>query len=166
VKGINWGRLAISIIICEGAGLIGSVFTFSQIPTWYATLNQPSFNPPSWLFGPVWTTLYLLMGVALYLVWPFDSAQEKSAAASRNKRQAMVLFGIQLVLNSLWSIIFFGLHNISAALAEIVVLWIFILLTTVEFHKINRWAGWLLVPYLLWSSFATFLTYSYWILNR
>lgn len=138
---------------------MGSVFTFSQIPTWYATLNQPSFNPPSWIFGPVWTTLYLLMGIALYLVW------EKGIKDAKAK-QAVVLFGIQLVLNSLWSIIFFGLHNIPLALAEIVVLLAFIVATVVKFYRIRRLAAYLLLPYLAWSAFATFLTYSYWILNR
>ena len=138
---------------------MGSAFTFSQIPTWYATLNQPSFNPPSWIFGPVWTTLYLLMGIALYLVW------EKGIKDAKAK-QAVVLFGIQLVLNSLWSIIFFGLHNIPLALAEIVVLLAFIVATVVKFYRIHRWAAYLLLPYLAWSTFATFLTYSYWILNR
>jgi benzodiazapine receptor len=155
---INWVRLLAAILICEGAGLIGSLFTFREITTWYATLNQPSFNPPNWLFGPVWTTLYLLMGASLYLVW------QKGLGSSKAK-QAVIVFGIQLVLNSLWSVIFFGLHNIPAALVEIVILWAFILATIAAFYRIDRRAGWLLVPYLAWTSFAAFLTYSYWILN-
>lgn len=143
---------------CEAAGFLGSAFTFSQIPTWYATLNQPSFNPPSWVFGPVWTTLYLLMGIALYLVW------EKGIKNPKVK-EAVIFFAVQLALNVAWSVIFFGLHNIGIALAEIIVLWVFILATTVKFFRINPAAGWLMVPYLAWSTFATFLTYSYWTLN-
>lgn len=155
---INWIKLAGVVLACEAAGLLGSVFTFSQIPTWYAALNQPSFNPPSWVFGPVWTTLYALMGIALYLVW-------EKGIKNLKVREAVIFFAVQLTLNVAWSVIFFGLHNIPAALAEIVILWAFILATTIKFFRISRAAGWLMVPYLAWSTFATLLTYSYSILN-
>lgn len=156
---INWGKLIGSIVICQGAGLIGSVFTFSEIPTWYATLTKPSFNPPSWIFGPVWITLYTLMAIALYLIW-------QKGIGRGEVRRAVVLFGIQLVLNSLWSIIFFGVKDLFLALLEILVLLGFILAAMAQFYRIDKKAGYLLLPYLAWSSFATYLTFSIWVLNR
>ncbi len=152
MKKINWPRLIFAIVLCQVAGIIGSLFTFSAIPTWYASLIKPSFNPPSWFFGPVWTVLYTLMGISLYLVW-------------KNK-SAVKLFVWQLIANSLWSIIFFGMKNIQLALIEIIVLLILVLATIVKFYKINIVAACLLVPYFLWGSFATLLTYSIWILNK
>ena len=146
--------LAIPLII----GLSGGVFTSAEIPNWYAKLNKPSWQPPNWLFGPVWTTLYILMGVALFLVW-------KSGARQTLKQTAFLLFALQLTLNFFWSIIFFNQHQIGWALAEIIVLWIFILLTIFSFSKINKAAGWLLVPYISWVSFATILNYNIWKLN-
>ena len=152
MKGVNWVRLIFAIVLCQVAGVIGSIFTVSSIPTWYASLVKPSFNPPSWIFGPVWTLLYTLMGISLYLVW-------------KNKF-AVKLFVWQLIANSLWSIIFFGMKNIPLALIEIIVLLVLILATIMKFYKINKTAAYLLIPYLLWSSFATILTYSIWILNK
>lgn len=154
----NWKHLFIAILVCEGAGIIGSAFTVSAIPTWYATLVKPSFNPPGWVFGPVWTTLYALMGMSLYRIYRLGFHKERVY-------QALVVFGIQLVLNALWSIIFFGLHSISGALVEIMLLLGFIFATMVRFAKLDRIAAYLLLPYLLWVSFATFLTYSIWELN-
>jgi len=137
-------KLLISILICELAGMVGSIFTVSSVKTWYVTnLVKPSFNPPSWVFGPVWTTLFLLMGVALYLVW--------------QKKKISKWFWIQLILNILWSGLFFGLKRPDLAFLEIIILWITILKTIVDFKKVNKSASWLLIPYLLWVSFAAFL---------
>lgn len=151
-------KLIISIAICQLAGIIGSFFTISQIPSWYAGLIKPSFNPPNWLFGPVWLTLYTLMGISLYLIWlkGFKTKQAKTA---------LLLFATQLVLNSLWSIIFFGWHMTDYALAEIVLLWFVILAVIIRFYKISKPATYLLVPYILWVSFAAFLNLSIFLLN-
>lgn len=119
---------------------------------------KPSFNPPGWIFGPVWTTLYALMGVSFYRIW-------KLGVKKKRVRQATTLFGIQLALNTLWSIIFFGLHSLSGALIEILMLLGFLVATTVQFKKLDKFAAYLLIPYLLWTSFATFLTYAIWRLN-
>lgn len=150
-------KLLLSIGLCFGAGIVGSFFTVSAIPTWYATLNKPSFSPPNWVFGPVWTVLYILMGISLYLVW---------ISKSKAKQHALNLFFVQLGLNALWSIVFFGLHSPFLALLTIIVLWAMIILTMRAFLKINKISGWLLVPYLVWVSFATYLNYSIWALNK
>lgn len=147
----------ISILIAQSAGIIGSVFTASSIPNWYQTIDKPIFNPPSWLFAPVWTVLYALMGIASYIVW----LQRDIAGA----KTALVFYGIQLFLNALWSILFFGFKNPALAFVEIIVLLITIIITTVLFWKINPWAGGLMIPYILWVSFATFLNFSIWQLN-
>lgn len=153
---INFPKLIFSIGLCLGAGVLGSFFTVSSIPTWYTTLNKPSFSPPNWIFAPVWTVLYILMGVSLYLVW---------ISKSKLKQNALYLFFVQLGLNALWSLIFFGLHNPSLALVDIIALWVAIILTMRAFLKINKISGRLLVPYLAWVSFATYLNYSIWVLN-
>jgi translocator protein len=138
------------------AGFIGSFFTMDAIPTWYAGLNKPDFNPPNWIFGPVWSLLYLLMGVSLYLIW---NSEDKS------KKFAIWVFATQIILNTLWSILFFGMQNPLIAFIEIIILWIVIALNIFLFFKINKVAGILLVPYILWVSFASFLNYSIMILN-
>ncbi len=153
----NFFKLVIAIVVSELAGVIGSIFTVSAIPTWYATLVKPALNPPAWAFGPVWTTLYALMGVALWLVW------KKPPGATR--KHAMVFFYAQLGLNALWPAIFFGQHFIGGAFREILALWICIVLTMIFFAKISRPAAWLLVPYILWVSFAAYLNYAIWMLN-
>lgn len=158
----NRTKLLISLALPQAAGLIGSLFTATAIPTWYATLQRPALSPPNWIFGPVWTTLFVLMGIALYLVWkqwailPWSRTQ---------KRLAMIVFGAQLALNTLWSIIFFGLRNPGAALIEIVFLWLAIAATIYVFAKVSKPAAWLLVPYLAWVSFASYLNYAIWTLN-
>lgn len=154
----NIFKLIIAIIISEIAGIIGSVFTISTIPTWYATLIKPALNPPAWIFGPVWTTLYALMGISAFLVW-------KKGWDRRDVRKALAVFGLQLVLNAIWSIIFFGLHSPLWALVDIILMWLAIIWTMVLFYKISKPAMWLLVPYILWVSFAAYLNYSIWILN-
>jgi tryptophan-rich sensory protein len=152
-------RLAISILLCQLAGVIGGFFTASSVNTWYATLTKPSFNPPNWLFSPVWITLYVLMGVALFLVW-------RQGFQTESVKVAMYVFGVQLVLNTLWSILFFGLEMPLLAFIEILVLWGFILITLLKFKKISKLAGYLLLPYLLWVTFAAVLNFFLWSLNR
>lgn len=148
----------IFILISQLAGVVGSIFTTTAIPTWYATLNKPMFNPPSWIFGPVWIVLYTMMGIASYLVW-----QKRGNMGVA--KISLIIFFIHLVLNALWSIIFFGLHNPMLAFFEIIILWITIAVLIFLFYKIDRRAAYLLIPYLLWVSFASFLNYSIWRLN-
>jgi tryptophan-rich sensory protein len=147
-----------SILICQLAGIIGAAFTISAIPLWYNTLTKPSFNPPSWVFGPVWTILYFMMGVALFIVWT-------SKSKSKEKIEAISIFFLQLSLNALWSPIFFGAQSPFMGLIIIILLWITILLTIIKFFKVSKIAGGLLVPYFLWVSFATILNFSIWQLN-
>ncbi|MBI2405804.1 tryptophan-rich sensory protein [Candidatus Microgenomates bacterium] len=149
-------QLLLSIGVCLGAGFIGSFFTVSAIPTWYATLNKPIFSPPNWVFAPVWTTLYILMGISLYFVW---------VSKSKIKQKVLTLFFIQLGLNALWSILFFGLKNPTLAFIEIVALWITIFLTIKYFYPISKLAAYLLVPYILWVSFASVLNVAIVLLN-
>jgi len=151
--------LVLSIGVCFLVAGIGSFFTTSAIDTWYTTLQKPFFNPPNWIFGPVWTLLYLIMGISLYIVW--IAKVEKKA-----KLQGITFFFIQLALNVLWSILFFGLKSPTAALIGIIFLWLAIFLTIRSFLQISKKAGWLLIPYLVWVSFATILNLSIVILNR
>lgn len=141
------------------AGVIGGFFTASSVNTWYVPLTKPSFNPPNWLFSPVWITLYVLMGIALFLVW-------RKGFQTEGVKSALLIFGVQLVLNALWSILFFGLKMPLLAFIEIIVLWGFILITMFKFKKVSKLAGYLLVPYLLWVSFAAVLNFFLWYLNR
>jgi len=152
-------RLIVSIAICQLAGMIGGIFTYSSIPTWYAVLRKPIFIPPNWVFGPAWITLYFLMGIALYLVW--EKGTENEAV-----RAGLLVFGIQLILNMLWSIIFFGLRAPLYAFVEIVVLWGAILATILKFNRVSRAAAWLLTPYVLWVTFAAALNFSIYWINR
>lgn len=147
----------ISIMITVGLGSLGGIFTVGEIPNWYAGLNKPFFNPPNWLFGPVWTLLYILMGISLYLIWKLSSSEERT--------RAIWLFSIQFVLNFFWSIIFFKYHLLGWAFVEIMAMWVFILLTILQFKQLSSWAAYLLLPYLLWVSFATILNASIWWLN-
>ena len=151
------GVFLASIIICQLAGVIGSVFTAPAIRTWYADLAKPWFAPPNWIFAPVWITLYTLMGIAFYMVWV------RGGNGIRSK--AMALFATQLILNAIWSIFFFGLRSPGAALVEIILLWVFIAMTIVNFNKVSRGAAWLMVPYILWVTIAALLNLSIWILN-
>lgn len=149
-------KLILSVGLCLGAGIVGSVFTTQSIPTWYQTLNKPFFSPPNWLFGPVWTVLFIAMGISLYLVW---------TSKNRLKQSALSIFFVQLGLNVAWSIIFFGLKNPTLALVEIVALWIAIFLTIKSFNKVNKLAANLLIPYFVWTTFASFLNLFIVILN-
>lgn len=155
---VNWKRLVVSVGLSLGAGFAGSIYTLQSVKWWYPTLNKPSLNPPSWVFGPVWTVLFVMMGIALYLVW--NKGLKKKGVVD-----AIALFGVQLVLNVTWSYLFFGLRNPTLALTEIVVLWGAILLCTLKFSKIDKSAGHLMIPYLVWVSFACYLNLSIVFLN-
>jgi len=151
--------ILVSIVVCELAGFIGSMATTPSIPGWYAGLAKPPFNPPNWVFAPVWTTLYALMGLAAYLVY------EKGPR--RNEvRKALLVFAVQLVLNVLWSVTFFGAQMIFGAVIVIVLLWAMILASMWLFSRVSKAAAYLLVPYILWVSFAAVLNISLYILNR
>lgn len=151
-------KLFISILIPLLVGGVAGFFTSSGVEGWYALANKPWFNPPNWIFAPVWTALYILMGIALYLVW-------KSDAARSVKQTAVILFAVQLTLNFFWSLIFFKLQQTGWALAEIIAMWVMILLTIFAFGKISSTAAWLLAPYICWVSFASVLNYAIWKLN-
>jgi translocator protein len=151
-------QVIISILLCQTAGIIGSAFTLSSIPNWYAHLNKASYNPPNWIFGPAWLVLYTLMGIAVFLVWEKRKTNKKALLA-------LQIFILQLVINSLWSIVFFGAHQVFMGLVIILVMWLLILLTIIKFLPISKAAGLLLVPYLLWVSIATSLNYFVFILN-
>jgi len=155
----NGLKLLISLMIPQIAGAAGAFFTVTDEGSWYQQINRPSWNPPGYIFGPVWTTLYILMGIGLYLVW-------KSDAAPALKRRAITLWGIQMVLNAAWSILFFGMHLIGVALADLILMWVAILLTIFAFARINKTAAWLLVPYISWVSFAGILNATIWVMNR
>jgi benzodiazapine receptor len=140
-------------------GGIAGYFTSSGVEGWYATANKPWFNPPNWIFAPVWTTLYVMMGIALYLVWRTETI------SSSVKQTAIFLFVIQLTLNFFWSLIFFKMQQPGWAFAEIITMWLAILFTILWFGKISSTAAWLLVPYIFWVSFASALNYAIWKLN-
>lgn len=162
----NFFKLVIAIGVSELAGIIGSFFTISAIPdpstssgqAWYAGLVKPVLNPPAWVFGPAWTTLYALMGIAAFLVW-------KNGWERKDIRIALGVFSLQLFLNAIWSIIFFGLQSPGWAFVDLVALWLSIIWTIVVFYKISKPAAYLFVPYILWVSFAGYLNYSIWTLN-
>ncbi len=151
-------KLIISVALPLLAGFIGSYFTTPGVTGWYAELSKPALNPPSWVFAPAWTTLYLLMGVALFLVW-------RKKKEGKNIRAAIGMFGVQLFLNGTWSFVFFGMENPQMALVNIVLLWLAIVFTIYLFYKISRPASYLLFPYLLWTGFAAYLNYMILILN-
>jgi tryptophan-rich sensory protein len=149
-------KLILSLLLPQLAGVIGSFFTVSAIPSWYANLNKPAFAPPNWIFAPAWLTLYLLMGIALYLNWIKKSQQAKS-----NVR----LFFVHLFLNAIWSPVFFGARNPFLALIIIALIWFTIVVMIVNFWRVNKTSSVLLIPYLFWVSFASALNYFIWKLN-
>ncbi|MBI1972344.1 MAG: tryptophan-rich sensory protein [Candidatus Aenigmarchaeota archaeon] len=151
-------QLTLSVLICQAVGFIGALSTFPNITTWYATLNKPFFTPPSWVFGPVWIILYGLMGVSAYLIW-------SKGWKNGEIKEALLLFGVQLLLNGLWTFLFFGLKLPLHALAEIMVLWFAINETIKKFRRINKRAASLLLPYLVWTSFAVILNLAVVVLN-
>lgn len=153
-------KITISISVCLLVAFLASFATQSSVKTWFVTIEKPFFNPPSWLFAPVWTLLYIMMGIAVGLIWSSDFKDRKMV------KSAMIIFGIQLGLNALWSILFFGLRNPLLAFIEILLLWLFIFETIKAFRPIDCLASKLLYPYLAWVSFATILNASIWWLNK
>jgi tryptophan-rich sensory protein len=151
--GIRWGGLAVSILICQVAGLLGAVFTVQAIPSWYQTLQKPSFQPPSWVFGPVWTLLYTLMGIALYRIWILSEA-------TPGREAALGVFAAQWFLNALWTPVFFGWKKTWVAFGVIVLMLAAIVGTMVLFSNLDTTATWLLAPYVAWVSFAVALNFS------
>lgn len=151
-------KLIASIVICEIVGIVSALFTISAIPTWYTKLVKPSFSPPNWLFGPVWTILYLMMGIAFYLIWIRGWKKKKI-------RTAGMFFLIQLAFNFLWSISFFGLRSPELGFINIVLLWLFIVVTMIRFYPLSKPSFYLLIPYLLWVSFAAVLNGAIVVLN-
>jgi tryptophan-rich sensory protein len=158
MKANQIGKLVASLLLPLGIGAIAGMFTAKAIPGWYASLNQPSFNPPNWVFGPVWTMLYLILGISLFLVWKMD--------AGRERNQGILVFMVQLLLNFCWSFFFFYFKMIGVALADILVLWITIVFMLVRFYKLKPVIAYINIPYLLWVTFATALNMAYFFLNR
>ena len=150
-------RFIVCLLICQGAGALGSIFTIPEIPGWYAQLVKPSFSPPSWLFAPVWTLLFTMMAVAVFLVW--------NSRARNGKLAAYITFALQLILNVAWSAVFFGGHMILGGFLVILALWVMIALTIYQFKMVSSPAAWLMVPYLCWVTFAGVLNFYYWQLN-
>ncbi|MEO6902511.1 MAG: TspO/MBR family protein [Bacteroidia bacterium] len=155
----SFWKLIISIIICEATGIVSSLLASAANNAWFDSLAKPEWNPPAYLFAPVWTTLYLLMGISLWIIW-------KGNAPETRKQKAYYLFAIQLFLNFWWSIIFFKFHHPLISLVEIILMLIMIVFTIIHFSKFSKLAAWLLVPYISWVSFATLLNYSIWYLNK
>lgn len=152
-------KLVISILACLAAGGIGSIFTFKSIPTWYPGLKKPRYTPPDKVFGPVWTTLYLLMGISVFFIWQKELTTEGVILP-------FILFWVQLVLNASWSIVFFSMKSKDGGLIVIIVLWFLILCTIIASFQVSTWAGILLIPYILWVSIATYLNAGIWWLNK
>lgn len=153
-------RIAAIVLTCLAVGYFSSLITRENIPTWYVTLKKPIFNPPNWVFAPVWTILYIMMGIAAGRVW------NKVDNDLQNVKKGMYFFIVQLALNALWTYLFFGIHNLFLSLIEIILLWLMIYETMVQFKKVDKLASKLLIPYLVWVSYATILTASVWYLNK
>jgi len=158
MKPVQIVKLVAAIALPLAVGGIAGMFTANAIPEWYATLNQPSFNPPNWIFGPVWTLLYILMGISFYLIWNLEPG--------KLRRQAITVFLVQLLFNFGWSFCFFYFKRIDIALADIVLLWSTIVLMLIQFNRLKPVAAYINIPYLLWVTFATVLNAAYFILNR
>lgn len=159
MKNKNFLKLIIALIIPQLFAIIGSLFTITTEGSWYSLLLKPGFNPPNWLFGPVWTLLYLLMGIAAFLIW-------RQGLEKKEIRFSLLIFIFQLALNLFWSFIFFTLKSPAIAFTEIISLWFAILATTLAFYQISKPAAYLLIPYIIWVSFAAFLNYNIWMLNK
>jgi benzodiazapine receptor len=158
MRPMELSRLILCILICQAAGGLGSIFTSSSVSTWYPTLNKPDLTPPGWIIGLVWIFLFTLMGISLFLVW-------REGIGRMDVKIALFIFAAQLVVNILWSWAFFGIRSPLFGLEVIAVLWILILLTIVKFRMVSRVASLLLIPYILWVSFAAFLNFAIWRLN-
>jgi tryptophan-rich sensory protein len=147
---MDWGKLAICFVLCQGAGAIGAFSTASSVKTWYRTIRKPSWNPPSWVFVPVWTLLYTMMALALTFIW-------QKGETGADIHVALAFFMTQLVLNAIWSYLFFGLRKPGAALFDILMMWLFIVLSMWAFYPLDVRAFWLMAPYLAWVTFAAVL---------
>jgi tryptophan-rich sensory protein len=158
MKANQIGKLIVSILLPLGVGGIAGMFTSEAIPGWYASLNQPSFNPPNQVFGPVWTALYTIMGISLFMIWKLP--------VSKQRNQAILIFMGQLFLNFCWSFFFFYFKMIGMALVDILALWIMIVVMLINFYKLRPLAAYINIPYLLWVTFATALNAAYFVLNR
>lgn len=150
-------KFVVSLGLCFFVAFLGGMATAPAVSSWYQTINKPVWNPPSWIFGPVWTVLYLLMAISFFLIW--------KKGVTKKTKKPLTLFLVQLILNLIWSFIFFGIGNFWLAYAELIVLWVFILATIQSFWKISSTAGWLLIPYILWVSFAGVLNLTIALLN-
>ncbi|RYY65496.1 MAG: tryptophan-rich sensory protein [Chitinophagaceae bacterium] len=150
-------KILICVVLCVGLGTASGFSTASEINGWFQTVEKPSWNPPNWIFGPMWTTLYILMGIAAALIWHSNDERKKAA---------LTLFVLQFIFNLAWSFIFFNQHAIGWAFAEILVMWVFILATIISFYKIKPIAAYLMIPYLLWVTFASCLNGAIWMLNK
>ena len=155
----NFLKFLFAFILCQGAGAVGSVYTLPAIPGWYESLQKPFFSPPNWVFGPVWTVLFTLMAIAAYLVWT-KGLKEPAV------RNALIVFLVQLALNSLWCFLFFGLRSPLYGLVDILFLWAMILVTIAQFSKVSTPAALLMIPYILWVTFASGLNLGIFFLNR
>jgi len=153
----SWLSLIPFVVVCFLAAAIGALATNSSVKTWYPQLRRPEWTPPNWLFGPVWTALYLMMALSAWLAW--------RSSISGVPRFALILFGIQLVLTALWSVVFFGLRKIGPAFAEVLLLWMMLIATAVAFLPLSLLAAWLLIPYIAWVGFASYLNYRIWQMN-
>jgi translocator protein len=151
-------RLISSIIICQMAGIIGSIFTASSVTSWYPTLVKPSFTPSGFYIGLIWIILFTLMGISLFLIW-------RETPSNQSAKMALYFFAAQLIVNVLWSVAFFGMRSPISGLVVIAFLWVLILMTIIKFWPINRTAALLLIPYIVWVSIAAYLNYSIWMLN-
>lgn len=158
MKAIHVVKLVVALLLPLGIGAIAGIFTSKAIPNWYATLNQPTFNPPNWVFGPVWTTLYILLGISFFIVWKLE--------ANKERNRAILIFLAQLLLNFAWSFFFFYFKMIGVALIDIVALWLMIVVMLVRFYKLKPLAMYINIPYLLWVTFAAALNAAYFWLNR
>lgn len=151
-------KLIVSILIVFLAGAVGTVFTLKEITTWYVNIPKPSWTPPNWAFGPIWSTLYVLMGVSLFLIW-------REGLNRKDVKIGIGVFAVQLILNVVWSLVFFGSHNIAGGLVMVILLWISILINIVVFYRISKPAGIILIPYLIWVTIAGYLNYSVYLLG-
>ncbi len=151
-------KLIVSIVVVFLAGAVGTVYTLKQITTWYVALTKPGWTPPNWAFGPIWSTLYVLMGISLFLIW-------RQGLYRKDVQIAILVFAVQLAINVIWSIVFFGTHNIFGGLVLVLILWISIFINIIVFYRISKPAGLILIPYLLWVSIASYLNYSVFLLN-
>lgn len=151
-------KLIVSILVVFLAGAVGTVYTLKQITTWYVSLIKPAWTPPNWAFGPIWSTLYVLMGISLFLVW-------REGLERKDVKIAIIVFAAQLVINVVWSLVFFATHNIIGGLVMVIILWVSILITILVFYRISKPAAIILIPYLIWVTIAGYLNYTVFLLN-